>query len=434
MSTLNFLPTAGNPRIDVIRDIDRLMRTDMEPREALLAILGAIRRAYQQQVCYVEANTTALPPGCFRITHVWREDGVEAVPNNSPWIWQNVPVRTGGFMPQIFARQAPSLLHDLQIDPQDPMYPELSTYHSAAASPGAFGDPDNWVVVLRHEPDGFDIEFLENMVMRLGLISTALKNLQALGDLRRANAFIDAEVGRIADIQRALLPESTPQIPRLDFAAISQTFARAGGDLYDAVEIPEGKWVLLIADASGHGPSAAVVAAMLHAILHTYPETLDHDVTALNPSHPMTYANTQLADTRIEHSFVTAILAIWDPAKLTFTYSRAGHNPPMLRRGNQVTELNQVGNIPLAVLPETKYESYTQQLQPGDVLILFTDGITEARDEAGDQFGEDRLKSALLAAHGSASEILDSLMTALQCHTLKVRSRDDQTLLVLCAK
>jgi sigma-B regulation protein RsbU (phosphoserine phosphatase) len=407
------------------------MRDDMEPREALLAVLGTIRRAYGQEVCYVEANTTNLPPGSFRLTRVWREDGIEAVPDNTPWQWKNVPVRTGGAIAQLIAQQQPCVVQDLEIHPSDPVHPELADYHSAAASPGAFGDLDNWVIVLHKQTAGFDVEFLENLVLRVGLISTTLKNLQALGDLRRANAFIDAEVGRIADIQRALLPESTPQIPGLDFAAMSQTFDRAGGDLYDVVEIPHGDWVILIADASGHGPSAAVVAAMLHAILHTYPATVKSEQARPDPSKPLAYANAQLAGNRIEHSFVTAILGFWNPGQRTFTYSRAGQNPPMLRRGKEVTEIKQVGNIPLAIFPETVYDQFTLKLQTGDVLILYTDGITEAAGQSGDLFGEDRLKSALLEADGSAAQILDSLAAAVQQHSQGVRSRDDQTLLVL---
>ena len=322
MPPLNFLPLDDHPRIGVFAEISQLVRDDMPPREALQVLLSALRRAYPGGTCYVEVNTTDLPAGSFRLTRVWREDNSEAVPNNSPWNWRNVSVRSGGVVAEFIARKCPSAAVNVELDPSDPVYPELRDYHSIAAAPGAAGDPDNWVLIFRTAADGVDAEFLENMLLRVGLIGTAMRNLQALGDLRRANAFIDAELDRLAAIQRALLPEFTPDIPGLDFAAKSQTFDRAGGDLYDIVELPTGQWVFCIADASGHGPSAAVVAAMLHAVLHAYPSTVDHDRSAPSPANALAYANRQLAAKRIEYSFITAILALWDPKTKVFTYSR----------------------------------------------------------------------------------------------------------------
>jgi sigma-B regulation protein RsbU (phosphoserine phosphatase) len=434
MAPLNFLPIEDPARLNVIAEIVHLIRDDMTPREGMLALLGALRRAYKRTTCYVEVSTTDLPPGSFRITRVWREDDVNAVPDNSPWNWRGVPVRSGGMIAEILARESPCVAQNFQIDPNDPVYPELADYHSASAAPGGLGDPNNWILLFDRKPDAFGHDFLENMVLRIGLIGTAMRNLQALGDLRRVNSFIDAEVDRIASIQRALLPESTPEIPGLDFAAVSQTFDRAGGDLYDAVEIHNANWAILIADASGHGPSAAVVAAMLHAILHTYPARAEPNQKFPSPSKVLAYVNRQLAAKRIEHSFVTAILAVWDPTNRIFTYSRAGHNPPMLRRGGTITELKTVGNLPLAIFPETVYDQTDVQLQSGDILILYTDGITEATNEFGELFGEDRLRHALQKAEGSAAQILQSLMDAVQAHCKSVRPRDDQTLLVMRVK
>jgi sigma-B regulation protein RsbU (phosphoserine phosphatase) len=434
MAPLNFLPVEDPARLNVIAEIVHLIRDDMTPREGMLALLGALRRAYRRSTCYVEVNTTNLPPGSFRLTRLWREDDVEVIPDNSPWHWHGLPVRSGGAIAEIVAKKFPCVALNVQVDPEDPIYPELGDYHSVSAAPGALGDPDNWVVLFDRKVDAFNSDFLENMVLRLGLIGTAMRNLQALGDLRRVNAFIDAEVDRIASIQRALLPEFTPEIPGLDFAAVSQTFDRAGGDLYDAIEIHNGCWAILIADASGHGPSAAVVAAMLHAILHTYPARMEPTQKFPSPARVLAYVNRQLAAKRIEQSFVTAILSVWDPTNRIFTYSRAGHNPPMLRRGENVTELKSVGNLPLAIFSETVYDQTDVQLQSGDILILYTDGITEATNDSGELFGEDRLRHALQKAEGSAAQILDSLIEAVRAHCKTVRPRDDQTLLVMRVK
>jgi sigma-B regulation protein RsbU (phosphoserine phosphatase) len=144
------------------------------------------------------------------------------------------------------------------------------------------------------------------------------------------------------------------------------------------------------------------------------------------------YANAQLADKRIEESFVTAFLGAWDAAARTFTYARAGHNPPMLLKSSgDIVELDAVGSLPLAIMPDTRYEQHVQPLESGDLLVLYTDGIVEAANDRGDPFGEERLAQTIRAATGSAANILAALQQAVGEHLQGTRSRDDQTLVVL---
>ena len=288
------------------------------------------------------------------------------------------------------------------------------------------------MVVFDRAPDGFDLESLENMTLRVSLSGVALKNLQIVNELRRANAFIDAEVDRIAAIQQALLPAGPPRVAGLDVAASSLTFDRAGGDLYDYASVPPDRLAVIIADASGHGPSAAVVAAMLNAILHTFPATRRSSDDQPAIGEILTFANAQLTAKRIEHSFVTAFVAMWSPTDRTLAYARAGHNPPLLRTtSGQLRELDAVGGIPLAILPETTYAQHVMRLERGDVVVLFTDGIIDAINNRREPFGDQRLRDAVGKVTGTAEQMLSGLQAALRNHTGDTRPSDDQTLVVL---
>jgi phosphoserine phosphatase RsbU/P len=156
----------------------------------------------------------------------------------------------------------------------------------------------------------------------------------------------------------------------------------------------------------------------------------------LLPTEVLSIANDQLAAKRIEQSFVTAFLAIWDPATAAFVYARAGHNPPLLRRAADaaITELSGASGLPLGLFPQQTYDQCRLRLSPGDIVLLFSDGIVEAENPTGQPFDLDQLRNAFAgAAHGTAREVLIAIRSALQSHQNGTRPKDDQTLFVLRA-
>jgi sigma-B regulation protein RsbU (phosphoserine phosphatase) len=425
---LEFLDTCGNPRLAIFSQmLDLVGQGHHDPREFHQRVIELLRRAFSRQ-CYVEASTIDLPAGSYQITRALREDDSEAVANRSPWRIEGVPVRCGGVVAELLAGGKPVAVNRLNIPQDDPLFVELGRYRAVIAVPGA-GDRCKWVLVFALTEDAFTVEEVATLMLRVNFIGLSLNNLQTLAELRRATAYIQSEVDRIAEIQRALLPAPAANVPGLDMAASWETFDRAGGDSYDFAELTDGRWAFLISDVSGHGPSAAVISAILNAILHTIPSV--DGPNAPTPGKVLTFVNAQLCAKRIGHSFVTAFLCVWDPRDRTLLYARAGHNPPMLRRGNQIILLNAVGQIPLAILDDTVYTEHRQSLEPGDVIVLFTDGIVEAFNAEGDMFGDERLVAALLAAKGSAQEILAELLASVRAFIAGSRSRDDATMLVL---
>jgi len=425
---LEFLDTSGNYRLAIFSEMMNVIAGGGEDARALhQTLVSMMRRAFGKR-CYVEIAAAGLPRGAYRITRAWREDDVEAVPNSSPWRANGVPVREGGVIAEILAQNRALAVNRLQVPDTDPAFPEIGRYRSVAAAPGAAGERANWVMIFDLHENAFTDEDVATLMLRVNLIGLALKNLDTIRELRSATAYIQAEVDRIADIQRALLPE-IPDVIGLQIAGSWETFDRAGGDAYDYAQLPNGAWAFLISDASGHGPSAAVVSAVLNAILHTIPVV--HGARIPEPAEVLAFANEQLADKQIGQSFVTAFLAVWHPRDRTITYARAGHPPAILRRKNQIQLLDAVGDLPLAIFNNTTYSQRTFVLEEDDVIVLFTDGIVEAFNDRDEMFGDDRLRAALLAADGDAATILASILTTQRQFLAGTRSRDDATMLVL---
>jgi sigma-B regulation protein RsbU (phosphoserine phosphatase) len=426
---LDFLDLSANRRLAMFTKVLSLIGSSVDdPKDIYVALLELMRQTFDQR-CYVEVTTKGLKTGSYRITRIWREDGHDAVPDHSPWRGEGVPVRQGGVIADLLARSEPGAVNRVEFEPEDPAWEELGLYHSVAMAPGGMGEWHNWVLVFDRRANAFTPDDVEVLVLRVNLVGLSLKNLGMLGELRKAQRDIDQEVDRIAEIQKSLLPPDRPAVPGLEIAARSETFDRAGGDIYDYAVLPDGRWSLLVADASGHGPSAAVVISMLNAILHTLAMQ-----QTIAPANALRLANIQLANKRIDQSFVTALIAIWDPKTRLFTYARAGHHPPLVRRRGEVMQLKAVGNLPLGIFDDAEYQEHPEPLQSGDVIVMYTDGVTEAVNQSGELFGDERLIETLCAAGERPEEILDNIWNTFSAFQAGGTPRDDQTLMVIRVK
>jgi sigma-B regulation protein RsbU (phosphoserine phosphatase) len=232
----------------------------------------------------------------------------------------------------------------------------------------------------------------------------------------------------VADIQRSLLPARPPKIPTMGVAAYYQTSHRAGGDYYDFFPLADGKWGLFIADVSGHGTPAAVLMAVTHSLAHSYCGPGDPPGQLLQyVNHHLSMRYTSQSDT-----FVTAFYGIYNPAERSLIYACAGHNPPRLKRcvDGSLAQLDGVRGLPLGINLLEKYASATYNLVPGDQLVLYTDGITEAHNPAGELYGLGRLDMVLENCSVTASDLLKSVLESVEEFTEGQPSHDDRTLLV----
>ncbi len=431
---------SGNSRIPILMETMGAVSRATDPEQVIdLFSQGMIRLNGRRGLMAI--NTRDLQPGQYRITRLVHDDGTHEIESKTAWSDGNgMPVREGGFFGQLIRTAYPELIHNFHLK-NDPVVGDMLARYGAMMAIPIFdeGEPQTWAIFLHADDDGFDPEDMENAILRSNVIGRAARNVQIAEQLRRANEVIQAEVQQIAAIQRTLLPAKLPEIPDLKLAVSYQVFDQAGGDMYDFVPIgrcretgnveDESAWMFLIADASGHGPAAAVVTAMVHSILHAYPNQ------PCGSAEMLKHVNMHLAAKRIESSFVTAFLGIYDPGTRALTYSRAGHDPPLLKANDgSVQRLDAIGGIPLGILQDVEYEQTTLTLEHGQTLLLYTDGITEARSPQGDMFSISGMERALRHCTGEAHCVVQSITDALLVHEAGVRPKDDQTLVAIEAQ
>jgi len=246
----------------------------------------------------------------------------------------------------------------------------------------------------------------------------------------------ESEMRELADtLQRSLLPSLLPTVPGLDLAAQYRPgggSALVGGDTYDVVPLPDGRWMVLIADVCGTGAEAAAVTALTRHTARAAAATSGDPADVLAAVHAALLHEQGDGPLR----FVTAVCLVLEPGAggpVAGRLSIAGHPRPLLRRPEGWAEIGRVGR-PLGVGEDARFESVSLVLEPGSSLVLYTDGVTEARDPAGVQLGEEGLVRLLsLPGPDAASCIAQTIATAVAERVAGSRyEADDLAVLALC--
>lgn len=239
---------------------------------------------------------------------------------------------------------------------------------------------------------------------------------------------MDEEVRLARSVQERLLPQRLPAVPGAELAVVALPSRAVGGDLYDALPLPDGRIFLAVADVTGKGVPASLLMANLQACLHVlYPDGLASLPDAAARANRVICENTSAA------TFITAFFALYDPETHVLRYVNAGHNPPyIVREDGSVDELTDGGLI-LGVMKGMAYDEGETTLAPGDVLAMFSDGVTEAMGDAQEEYGEDRLIDVLRATRNTpAATVVERVQADVDAFTGPVAQRyDDFTLVVL---
>jgi len=234
----------------------------------------------------------------------------------------------------------------------------------------------------------------------------------------------EEELKRAREIQQMLLPSTLPQFAGVQIAGAWQPAREVGGDYFDVIQLDEDRLGICVGDVAGKGITAALLMANLQASFRAFA------TAEASPQVVCTKLNKFLCANTAPGKFVTFFYAVLDAHTRTLTYENAGHSPGLLLRSNCTTETLPGGGAVLGALPDWTYQDYTAQLQPGDQLILSTDGITEAENANLEEFGDERLLAAAHARHGSALEVQRAIMQQVTAFC-GGNFRDDATLLVL---
>ena len=259
-----------------------------------------------------------------------------------------------------------------------------------------------------------------------GSLETSLARLTEAAAERQARR---REMEIAAEIQRSLLPRSCPSLGNVELAAVTVPARDVGGDFYDFIPLPGGRWGIVVADASGKGVPAAILMALSRCLIRAYSFGAPSVIRALELASDFVLDNVR------SDMFVTCFYAVIDPANETLTYVNAGHNPPVVvRRQGEIVMLHASGT-PLGIRGECHLQEETCHLAAGDVVLMYTDGITDAANTFGEQFGVPRLREILCNVQAApAEEVCERVLTAVSTFTSGQPQFDDMTLVVLRAR
>ena len=234
----------------------------------------------------------------------------------------------------------------------------------------------------------------------------------------------ELEVAR--EIQLAMLPSGTYRDADIEICGVTKPANTVGGDFYDVLPLADGRVIVTLGDVAGKGSPAALLMALLLAVLRTLVDE------ALDPPQLMARLNVQICRHSPASRFITLFFAVYSPATGRLTYVNAGQTPPLLRRQNGGYERLHGTGIALGMFDGSTYAAAQVSIDPGDALILYSDGITEAEDPAGRPFEEAGLEQVVSAnADVSAAELGTAVLKAVETHANAPRFSDDLTILIL---
>jgi sigma-B regulation protein RsbU (phosphoserine phosphatase) len=279
----------------------------------------------------------------------------------------------------------------------------------------------------------FNYEDLDMLTAFANQAAIAIDNAQKYTELQklyrtaREKERMEQELRLAYGIQARLLPQRIPQVPGWEFAADWKPAREVSGDFYDFIPAPDDQWGLLIADVADKGVPAALFMSMARGLLWASRAGVH------SPAQALAQTNRHLEANAAPGMFITACYAVLDPVTGVVTYANAGHNRPLVVRADgTVTELDGSVDIALGVLADFSYQERYVTLDPGDVLVLYTDGVTDAVNATGERFGLERLMD--LAAQGrseGAAALTQNIAQTVQEFSAGATPFDDLTLVVL---
>jgi phosphoserine phosphatase RsbU/P len=270
-----------------------------------------------------------------------------------------------------------------------------------------------------------DMQLLDSVATQTGL---ALENSRLTTEIatevaQRERMNRELEIAR--EVQERLFPQTVPSIPGIDLAGYCRPALGVGGDYYDYFALPDGDLGIAVGDVSGKGIPAALLMASLRASLRAQTMRGERDLAAL-----MENVNTLGYESSAVNKYATFFYGQYSPASRLLHYVNAGHEPPILFRGSELIRLETGGTV-VGLLPGARYEQGVIEVAPGDILVAFTDGISEAMNTADEEWGVENLICCVRGHDGIiCSEMIRRVMASADAFTAGAKQHDDMTLVV----
>jgi phosphoserine phosphatase RsbU/P len=244
-------------------------------------------------------------------------------------------------------------------------------------------------------------------------------------EVEQSRRILAKDLEQAALIQQGLLPTQAPRVPGIELAGHNAACRTVGGDYYDFLPYKDGRVAIALGDVSGKAMPAALLMTSLHARVRVLAEE-PPDVAEM-----MMRLNRATAATCPSNRFISFFFSVLDPATGELEYANAGHNPPLIARADGRVERLEGGGLLMGILASARYEAYRVHLNPGDSLLLYSDGVTEATNPDGQEFEEDRLEKVLQDNYSrTPNEIVEAVTRAVTKFSAGSPVADDLTLVV----
>jgi phosphoserine phosphatase RsbU/P len=285
---------------------------------------------------------------------------------------------------------------------------------------------------------GTDVRLLKSVAAQTGLALANAELTTAMAEEVARREKLNREVEIAREVQERLFPQKLPPIPGLDYFGRCRTALGVGGDYYDFLALPEGKLGVALGDVSGKGIAAALMMASLEASIRSEAMRAGNDLAGM-----IARVNQMIFDASAEDRYATLFYAQYDPTTRRLLYVNAGHCAPMLFRrvseqsgqgATPVERLDQAGGPVVGLMPKCPYEQAEVLMSPGDVLVIYSDGISEAMNPSLEEWGERRLIDSVGSPNGQpAQELIARIMQSADTFASGAAQHDDMTLVVLHA-
>ena len=273
-----------------------------------------------------------------------------------------------------------------------------------------------------YSPD--DLSILQMLTSQVAIIIEKVRLLEEVVEKKR----IEAQLEVARQVQLELLPDGDPELENFDISAYIFPTEEVSGDYYDWVQIFDDQIGITVADAVGKGMPAALLMSFLRASLRSGVQI------GYAPHIALAKVSNLLWDSVEDHQFITGIYGLLDSTNRTFVFSNAGHNPPVLVKPDGEYRFVEYGDLPLGMFRDMHYHQHFIRMEKGQVMVIYTDGITEATNEPGEEYGQERLaKRVLEGIELPAKQLIDHIRKGVADFTERKFLDDDGTLFIVKA-